>query len=142
MNEIIPGLFIGDFQDAVEGNRVAPRTFVSINVAYEHKLTLPDSLYLPFMIPIPYPSGTPPSQPSQMQVNSVILDALAEIIDLNLQFGRKVLVNCNMGLERSPLAVMWFLKRKRGMTLDGAYELVKEKRPQIYDRRFWVTMFV
>ncbi len=132
ISEIIEDLFIGDFQDVVDHGK----EYVSINVAYEHKLTLPDSLYIPFLIP----AMAPPVQ--QTTVLGFVLDAIAEIIDLQLAAGRKVLVNCNMGLERSPLAVMWFLVRKRGMTMDAAYELVKEKRPQIYDRRMWVSRLV
>jgi len=45
-------------------------------------------------------------------------------------------------MERSPLTCVWFLVKKRGMTLDGAYELVKKQRPQTMDRRSWVMPFL
>lgn len=80
--------------------------------------------------------------PSRVQILGFVLDAIAEIIQLNLDAGRKVLVNCNMGMERAPLAVIWYLLKKRGMTLDAAYELVKKKRPQTQDRRQWILPIV
>jgi protein-tyrosine phosphatase len=53
-----------------------------------------------------------------------------------------VLVNCNAGQERAPLAVVWFLYKKRGMSFDAAYDLVKQKRLETQDRRQWVSSFL
>lgn len=47
--------------------------------------------------------------------------------------------NCAQGVERSPLAVAWYLFRKRGMNFDEAYDLVKQKRPVAQDRRAWLN---
>jgi len=34
--------------------------------------------------------------------------------------------------------VAWFLKNRRGMTLDEAYALLKSRRPMVVDRRRWL----
>lgn len=129
MNEVVPGLFVGDYNDAA----LHDKDFVSINVAHEHRLTLPDSLYLPWWVPL----GN-----GQVNISRVVLDAVAEIIALNLAMGKKVLVNCNKGQERAPLTVAWYLMKKTGKTFDEAYALVKEKRPETLDRKFWLTPFL
>ena len=53
------------------------------------------------------------------------LDQTAALIDEELALGHRVLVHCEEGCERAPLVVAWFLKTKRGMTLDEAYALLK-----------------
>src|SRR5579884_1196928 len=55
-----------------------------------------------------------------------------------LKDGKKVLLHCGAGIERSPLACVWFLHTKRNMDFDEAYEFVKEKRPIVADRRTWL----
>jgi protein-tyrosine phosphatase len=47
-------------------------------------------------------------------------------------------VHCEEGCERAPLVVAWFLKNRRGMTLDEAYALLKRRRPIVVDRRRWL----
>ncbi len=128
MNEILKDLFVGNFQDALN----VPPEFTSINVAAEHRQTLPKSLYLPWFLPIQ----------GGAQINGLVLNAIAEIIARDLAIERKVLVNCNEGRERSPLTIVWFLMKKRGLSLDEAYNLVKEKRPETLDRREWLKQIL
>ena len=52
--------------------------------------------------------------------------------------GRKVVVHCHMGMERSVLAVAWWLHSYKNMSLDEAYELISQKRPVALDRREWM----
>ena len=52
--------------------------------------------------------------------------------------GRKVVVHCHMGMERSVLAVAWWLHSYKNMSLDEAYELIRQKRPVALDRREWI----
>jgi len=66
------------------------------------------------------------------------LDRTATLIEEELALGRRVLVHCEEGCERAPLVVAWFLKTKRGKTLDEAYGLLKSQRPIIEDRRRWL----
>lgn len=51
---------------------------------------------------------------------------------------RKVVVHCHMGMERSVLAVAWWLHFYKGMTLDKAYEVISKARPIALDRRNWI----
>ncbi|MEC7906176.1 MAG: dual specificity protein phosphatase [Verrucomicrobiota bacterium] len=51
---------------------------------------------------------------------------------------REVVVHCAMGMERSILAVVWYLHTEAGMTLDEAYDMVSEARPIAVDRRHWI----
>ena len=52
--------------------------------------------------------------------------------------GRKVVVHCHMGMERSVLAVAWWLHSYKNMSLDDAYGLISQKRPIALDRREWI----
>jgi protein-tyrosine phosphatase len=114
--EVIPGLFVGDLQDAQRFHG----TIISV---------LPDvpeaeplhAIHMPFLA-----DG----------VES--LERTAALIDDELAQGHRVLVHCEEGCERAPLVVAWFLKTRRGMTLDQAYVLLKARRPIVEDRRRWL----
>jgi len=79
------------------------------------------------------------------------VDMIAEIIHEQLysfQFGSltlerlpsgyKVIVHCAMGMERSVLAVAWYLQKYENYTLDSAYERIHEIRPIACDRSSWI----
>ena len=67
------------------------------------------------------------------------LDLVSDTIQRELRHnGRKVVVHCHMGMERSVLAVAWWLQSYKNMSLDEAYGLIKEKRPIALDRREWI----
>lgn len=64
---------------------------------------------------------------------------LADVIDFYLKKrGKKVLVHCDAGLERSPLVVVIYLYMYHNMILDEAYKYVLEKRPGAFNRREWL----
>lgn len=115
-SEIIPGLFVGDLQDAQKFGG----TIISV---------LPD-----------LPQGEPPQAIHMpfLAEGVVSLDQTASLIDEELAQGRRVLVHCEEGCERAPLVVAWFLKVKRGHTLDQAYARLKRRRPIVVDRRCWL----
>jgi|TARA_R110002020_G_scaffold84375_3_gene209043 protein-tyrosine phosphatase len=50
----------------------------------------------------------------------------------------KVVVHCAMGMERSPLTVVWYLHTYQNKTLDEAYEMAMSARPVVCDRREWI----
>lgn len=50
-----------------------------------------------------------------------------------------VLVHCTAGIERSPLAVAWYLFRYQYMSFDEAYALVFKQRTIALDRRAWLS---
>ena len=50
----------------------------------------------------------------------------------------KVVVHCAMGMERSPLTVVWYLHQYHDKTIDEAYDMVQHARPVAVDRREWI----
>ncbi len=115
-SEIIVNLFVGDLQDAQRFDGTI------INVLPD----VPDvepvhAIHMPFL-----------------QNGIETMDHTAALIDDALARGMRVLVHCEEGCERAPLVVAWFLKTRRGMTLDEAYVLLKLKRPMVEDRRRWL----
>jgi hypothetical protein len=82
------------------------------------------------------PSGSP--QLSR-QASLSQLHTIADVVDRHLKVPtRRVLVFCAAGIERSPLAVAWYLQEHCGLTLDEAYSLIRRKRPIVRDRRAWL----
>src|SRR5271166_3243518 len=108
-SEIIAGLFVGDLQDAQKFDG----TIISV---------LPD-----------VPEGEPPQaiQMPFLAEGVVTLDKTAALIDAELSRGHRVLVHCEEGCERAPLAVAWFLKTAR----QDARRSVRAAEEQAADRR-------
>src|SRR5579863_8819991 len=118
MTEIIDNLFVGDSGDARAG-------FDGLIICVLEEKPVdepPNAVWMPFDI------GT--------------LDVIASIIDQGLADDRRVLVHCGAGSERAPLTIAWFLNRRRQMSLDAAYELLKRKRPMVRDRRSWLRQYL
>ncbi|MGH7988493.1 MAG: dual specificity protein phosphatase family protein [Candidatus Binataceae bacterium] len=118
--EIIPKLFVGDLDDA-------RREFngIIICVLQDKPLSEPRrAIWMPFL-----------------QNGRATLDSTAALIDAALKLNLRVLVHCEEGCERAPLVIAWFLKARRGMSLDEAYGLMKTRRPLIRDRRQWLGIF-
>ena len=117
MTEIIDNLFVGDAGDAQSGFDGLIICVIAEKPAGEP----PEALWLPLM-----------------SDNLGNLDAIAAAIDGALERDRPVLVHCGGGSERAPLAVAWFLNRRRAMPLEAAYSLLKRRRPIVKDRRAWL----
>jgi hypothetical protein len=118
-SEIIPNLYIGDLQDAARFRGMI------ISVLPERLEAEPErAILIPFLA-----NGR------------ATLDTIAALIDAALARELPVLVHCEEGCERAPLTVAWFLMRRRGMSLDEAYELLRRRRPIIKDRRRWLGIY-
>ena len=118
-SEIIPNLFVGDLQDAGRFDGMI------ISVLPDPMAAEPErTIRIPFLA-----NGR------------ATLDTTSALIDAGHRVGMPVLVHCEEGCERAPLVVAWFLKTRRGMTLDGAYALIKNRRPMVKDRRAWLGMY-
>jgi protein-tyrosine phosphatase len=115
-SEIIAGLFVGDLQDAQKFDGTVISVLPDLPDAEP-----PRAIHMPFLA-----EGV------------ATLDKTAALIDQELALGHRVLVHCEEGCERAPLVVAWFLKTKRGKTLDEAYALLKSRRPIVEDRRRWL----
>ncbi len=118
-SEIITNLFLGDLQDASRFDGMIISVLPDA-MAAEPKRTI----RLPFLA-----NGR------------ATLDSTSALIDAGLRLGMPVLVHCEEGCERAPLVVAWFLKTRRGMTLDEAYTLIKGRRPIVKDRRLWLCIY-
>jgi hypothetical protein len=72
------------------------------------------------------------------------VDMIADIIHEQLySFKRlpseyKVIVHCAMGMERSVLAVAWYLQKYENHTLESAYRKIHDIRPVACDRSSWI----
>ncbi len=118
-NEIIANLFVGDLQDAAHFDGIIISVLPELLESEPRRAIL-----MPFMA-----NGR------------ATLDTTAAVIDAALERNQRVLVHCEEGCERAPLVVAWFLKTRRGMTLDEAYALMKSKRPIVQDRRRWLGIY-
>lgn len=118
-SEIIPNLFLGDLQDARRFNGMIISVLADL-MPDEPKRTI----HLPFLV-----NGR------------ATLDSTSALIDAGLRLGMRVLVHCEEGCERAPVVIAWFLRARRGMTLDEAYALIKIHRPIIKDRRAWLGIY-
>jgi hypothetical protein len=49
-----------------------------------------------------------------------------------------LLVHCGAGVERSPLTVVWWMRRRFGLGFDTSYVWLQKRRPCIADRRMWI----
>jgi len=116
MDEIIPNLYIGEAVEALYDERT--KTMVLIGVS-EQIPAVKNGHHLPFLVP---------DEEGALRADIERLDEIATIIETALCADRKVLVLCGAGMERSPLAVTWYLHRYKRMTLDEAWYSVKNRR--------------
>jgi len=75
--------------------------------------------------------NTPAASPAR-------LERACAAIDAALAAGNRVMVHCWMGRERSPLAVVHWLMTRHGMHINSAYDLLKNQRRWVLDRREWL----
>jgi protein-tyrosine phosphatase len=124
-NEIISNLYLGDIQDAQDFRENFPNAVI-ICVLENRPENEPFKAY---HIPIITESG---------HVHTEQLDHISFFIEALLDKHEKVLIHCAAGLERSPLTIAYFLKYSKGISLEEAYAMVKNERPQIFDRSIWL----
>ena len=68
-----------------------------------------------------------------------LLDAAANIIDKRWAgLNPPLLVHCGAGVERSPLTVAWWMRRRFGLDFDRGYAWLQSRRPCVADRRLWI----
>lgn len=133
MNQILPNLYLGDWQDALNKYDLEFNTLCVIE-------THPEDQYpgMDYYIPIlDHDEDSLAIVPPQAMISK--LDEACEIIDDHLLNHVPLLVHCWAGVERSPLTLAyWLVKSKRRANLDGAYIFLKHLRPIVEDRRSWL----
>ena len=74
----------------------------------------------------------------------MVIHRLNEIADVMEKVfsttNQKVVVHCAMGMERSVLAVVYFMASKWRMQLQQALKHIQSKRPIALDRLHWITL--
>jgi len=68
------------------------------------------------------------------------LELIAHVIQNHVDSKTKLLVHCMGGMERSPLALTWYMHERKGMEFSDAYDYVKLKRPQALNRIQWLNI--
>ena len=67
------------------------------------------------------------------------LTRIADAIDAELSGSEnKVVVHCYMGMERSVIAVVWYLHKFHGLSLNDAYDKVGASRPIAVNHSSWI----
>ena len=117
-DEIIDRLWVGDLDDVIDPEVYKKEFERVINVL---NLIEPDD---------------------EGYVDEKILNALADIINVALNSGERVLVHCGAGIERSPLVVVFYLWKYKQYTLIQAYEHVIKIRPMVQNRGHWIRIDV
>ncbi len=139
-NHIIRGIFVGDIDDAREwkGNKLC------VTEKYPtYYSQIENSILIPIL------SRANQNQPTDKRemidaedVHVLIpnLDLVAHVIQNHVDAGEELLVHCVGGMERSPLALTWYLHSKMGLDLDRAFDYVKKRRPQAMNRIQWLNI--
>ncbi len=138
MNKILKHLYLGDIHDAGKFDGEVICVMQEIVEQLE-----PDKAY---WIPI-IRSSAPLNNDELILDQEPIINALKHQIDLitfmidkNMKYEVDTLIHCMAGIERSPLVVACYLHEYQGMTLNEAYDFIKEKRPEVANRLQWLNM--
>lgn len=121
-HEIVPGVWIGDFEAGVIWQRQSRATLCVLEGRRED---LPSrTMWVPIL------HGTPP-----MALIAQLWTA-AHVIQRHREQGIPLLVHCGAGHERAPLVVAWWLAHfeKQPMSLADAYAVIERVRKV---RRAW-----
>lgn len=131
MNCVIDNLYLGGIGDASQALADNTSPWVVLSVMWDAE---PHRLYEARHIPTTkMKNGSIVVVPSWMDIASRWITRYRHSGML-----QKVLIHCAGGVERAPLTLVWHLMRHDSMTLDEAYELVKEQHPPAQDRRQWL----
>lgn len=125
MNEIIPGLFLGNKWSTSPDNLLQNNIECVVNVSCQeadvNRGRVP--LYSHIIIEI----GDNIHCSEQMKNN--VLPQCLEFIDQHYEEeNRKVLIHCSAGRSRSATVIISWLITRRGLTYEDAYKLVNSRR--------------
>src|SRR3990172_11102387 len=123
-NKIIDNLFVGDLQDAKTFRDSKPDGVILCVLERRPE----EEPFKAYHIPIITQSD---------HVHTDQLDHIAFFLETLLAKRCDVLVHCAAGMERSPLAVAYFLAYSKGIPIEEAYKIVKRGRPQTQERTGW-----
>lgn len=122
MYEIVPGLYLSNYQDVI--NKVKPNTKIFV-MNCSKDLPMMRSAY----------GGTRlwvddhPTSEATMTAN---LPLMVRYIEDQLAQGHDVVVHCFAGQQRSATVVAAYLMKTKGFTPDQAIEFIKSKKPDAF----------
>lgn len=121
MSEIVPGLFLGNANDAenmslLQQNQIKSIINISQTIPCYHET---ERLFDYLRVPC-----NDSSQENIVQH----FQRTSESIQMSLSLNQNVLVHCQAGVSRSPSFVIGYLMEHHSKTFDQAYSLVREKR--------------
>jgi len=120
--EVIPGLFLGNYQTACsEKMLLANRIDVIVNLV--------EALQNKFPEQITYENFTVSDLPSFDLQESI--EHVLPIIHRHLDSGKRVLVHCRHGISRSPSIGLAYLMRNAGMSFEQAFTFLRNKKANI-----------
>ena len=77
-----------------------------------------------------------PGSGTVLNTLNLIADTATRVLTTTNQ---KVVFHCAMGMERAPLAVVWYLHKNEGLSIEDAYKDVIQARPIACHREQWLT---
>ena len=80
--------------------------------------------------------GLEPNELNFKRTLNKISDKINEVL---VNTDRDVVLHCAMGMERAPLAVVWYLNKNESLSIDDAYKDVIKARPIVCRREMWLT---
>lgn len=136
VDKILDNIYLGDFVDTLkfEGEIICvlqdipkgePKGAIWIPVV-RSTLTLDDSQLII-------------EQDAHVYAQRPNLDLISGILEENWKKKIKTLVHCMAGIERSPLAIVYWLQKEHDFTYDGAYDYVQKIRPEVQNRLIWLN---
>ncbi len=79
-------------------------------------------------------------QDEQVYAQRSNLDLIAGILEENWKKKIPILAHCIGGIERSPLVIVYWLRKYHDFTYDGAYDYIQKIRPQVLNRLIWLNL--
>ncbi|KAG6812879.1 hypothetical protein H0H92_015807 [Tricholoma furcatifolium] len=117
MDEVVPGLWIGDLPSALDVENLKENGIYSILSAMRGRLTIKEHQLLL--------DDTEDADILQHLLPSI------HFIDAELRKGRGVLVHCHAGVSRSATVVAAYLMYSRNLDREAALEMIRNVRPHI-----------
>jgi len=134
MDEIINNLFVGDISDTIIFREYRDERQMKVYII--DVTDYGSNPYANCNVPI-FNMEDPEVSVETADIHQ--LDKIADLIEMKLIEGYKVLVHCGAGMERSPTAIIYYLYKYQNMTIDQAYGFVREKHHNMFDRRNWLS---
>ncbi|EKM76732.1 hypothetical protein AGABI1DRAFT_131026 [Agaricus bisporus var. burnettii JB137-S8] len=119
MNEVIPGLWIGDLPSAMNVQKLKSNNIYSILSAMRGRITVNET-FIRHQILI--------DDTEDADILSHLLPSI-HFIQAELGKGRGVLVHCQAGVSRSATVVAAYLMYSKDMDPEGALKVIRQARP-------------